>query len=421
MTVGVEEVQYRPVVVVGGGVVGICCALWLQREGFRVVVVERQDPGMGTTIASCGSIAVSEVVPLSKAGNLRKIPRWLLDPKGPLTIRAASCPRLLPWFLRFMACARPRRIAEISSALSALTCRARLDYAALLKPLRLNGLIGSRPVIELYHDRTELAADRLTLDYRLAHGFEAEIIGSKDLHDLEPNLAQHLSCGVLLKDWRSIKDTFGFVKHLTDAFIANGGTFKRGEARRFNLCDDGVAGITLSSGEELAAGLVIVAAGAWSKTLLSQLGRRLPLEGVAGYQTLIPDPNVSLTHAVVYARGGFGLTPMESGLGIAGTVEFSGLNAQPNFRRAKVIAEKAKRLLPGLETNGGIERVGYRPMCPDTLPILDMLPEARNVIVASGHGQLGVTLGATTGRIVADLAARRIPSVDLSPYRITRF
>lgn len=98
-----------------------------------------------------------------------------------------------------------------------------------------------------------------------------------------------------------------------------------------------------------------------------------------------------------------------------------GLNAQPNFRRAKIIAEKAKRLLPGLETNGGIERVGYRPMCPDTLPILDMLPEARNVIVASGHGQLGVTLGATTGRIVADLAARRIPSVDLSPYRITRF
>ena len=122
--------------------------------------------------------------------------------------------------------------------------------------------------------------------------------------------------------------------------------------------------------------------------MLISAGARVTLEGIAGYHTLLAVPGVSLNNAVVYAKGGFGMTPMSSGLGIAGTIEFSGLGTAPDYRRARSLVEKAKQVLPGLETAGGVERVGYRPFCPDTIPIIDRLPGLPNVVVATGHVEL---------------------------------
>lgn len=417
--------QTEATLVVGGGVVGICCALALQREGRDVVVVDRLEPGMGTAIASCGHIAVSEVLPLSKPGILRRIPGWLLDPAGPLTLRPRAVPALLPWLLRFAGNARPARVRAIAGELAVLTARARADYDTLLAPLQLASLIGDAPVIELYETERQYEHDRPALEARRDLGFEVEVIDGRALNELEPDLAPDFARAAIFRDWRSIVDTKRFVTAMTDTFLAAGGRREQAEVTGFTRDGDTVTGVLLADGRTLRAGTVVLAAGAWSKRLAAQLGVRLMIEGVAGYQTLLPHPGVTLRHSVVYAAGGFCITSLEQGLGIAGTIEITGLDQPPDFRRARIIADKARRVLPGLvagdEPGDRIERVGWRPLCPDTIPVIDRAPAHPNVLIATGHGQLGVTLGATTGRLIADLAAGRTPEVDIAPYRATRF
>jgi D-amino-acid dehydrogenase len=166
---------------------------------------------------------------------------------------------------------------------------------------------------------------------------------------------------------------------------------------------------------------IVVAAGAWTKALVADIGLRLKLEGVIGYQKSFKSPGIEIHHALVYARGGFGITPYESGLAIGGSIEFAGLNATPNWNRADVLVKKARRVLPDLCTSNAKKRIGRRPSTPDTKPIIGRVSKLANVIIATGHGQLGLTLGATTARLVADIVALRKPSINLTAYRPDRF
>ncbi len=411
----------RRVLIVGGGVIGVCCALMLQRDGHTVTIIERDEPGMGTTIASCGLIAVGEIVPLSKPGIFRKAPAWLLSPKGPMAIRPGVLPSLAPWLLRFMANSRPGRIRRIAAQLAALTWFARDDYDALLGELGLRALIHSQPVLEVFDHHSELESYRFCVEIQRRHGFDVRILSGAQAAEMEPALAGDFAGAALFNDWRAIVDSYRFVAALCDAFIAGGGCYLRGEVQGFEFKDQTVARVRLTGGDSMAAGQVIVAAGAWSRDLAALLGERLAVQAVAGYQTILPEPGIDLRHALLYGTGGFGLTPYESGISVAGTVEFSNLDAQPDFRRARIIVDKAKRVLPGLSTGQGIERVGWRPLTPDTVPVIGRSRRFSNVFFATGHGQLGVTLGATTGRLIAGLVAGRTPNIDLSAYRADRF
>jgi hypothetical protein len=261
--------------------------------------------GESTCAASCGSIAVSEVIPLAKPGTLMRAPGWLLDPTGPLTLWDGSALPMLPWFLRFANSSRLSRIKTISSEISALTSSALTDTKALLKSYQLSDMLRDTPVIELYDSE----------------------------EDLQHEFAFH-----------KIHRDLGFQ--------------------------------------------IVVAAGAWIKALVADIGLRLQLEGVIGYQK---------------------------------SFESHGLNATPNWNRADVLVEKARRVLPDLCTSNAKKRIGRRPLMPDTKPIIGRVSKLANFIIATGHGQLGLTLGATTARLVADIVALRKPSINLTAYRPERF
>lgn len=166
---------------------------------------------------------------------------------------------------------------------------------------------------------------------------------------------------------------------------------------------------------------MVVAAGAGSKRFFDQIGVRAPLEGVAGYQVLLSEPGIEIRHPVIYWSGGFGFTPMERGLAVGGLIDFSGNGAPPNLDRPRIMLQKAKRVFPALNVERGETGVGYRPFLPDTKPVIDRSSRLSNVFMAFGHGQLGLTLGATTGHLVADLVAGRNPGVDMAPFRANRY
>jgi D-amino-acid dehydrogenase len=218
-----------------------------------------------------------------------------------------------------------------------------------------------------------------------------------------------------------VVDSKRYVVALHEAFVARGGVVKRTKVTGFFRDGGTIVGVQTRAGTNVSADQIVVAAGAWSRHLAAELGLHIQLQGVIGYQTSLQDPGIEVGHALIYAKGGFGITPYESGLAVAGSIEFADLGAKPNWKRADILVEKAKRVLPGLRAQPAERRFGRRPLTPDTKPIIGRTPTAQNVIFATGHGQLGLTLGATTGRLVSDIVASRGPNIDMSGFRPERF
>lgn len=408
-------------VVVGGGIVGVCCALYLQREGYGVTLIDPAAAGDSTAKWSCGQMAVSEVIPLSKPGILKKVPGWLLDQKGPLALRPGALPGILPWFLRFLACARHSKIVEISEDMATLTHHVYEDYAPLLEACPDKTLMGERPILEVFDSPSGIEHEREHLALRQALGFKSEVLDAGAISDLEPSLAGKFSHGLLFPDWRSVSDTKGFIAALTQSFLDQGGVRVRGQVKRIDEVADRASGVTLTNGERYAANHVVIAAGIGSRQFFQQIGAQIPLAGISGYQVLLPNSGVEFRHSVIYADGGFGFTPMTRGLQIGGTIEFASPNAEPNFKRADIILEKARKILPQLRLDNIEYGVGYRPFLPDTKPVIDRSRRLSNVYLAFGHGQLGLTLGATTGRLIAEMVTGRTPAQDLTPFSAERF
>lgn len=366
-------------------------------------------------------MAVSEVIPLSKPGILKKIPGWLLDQKGPLALRPSALPGILPWFLRFVANARHAKIVEIAQAMTTLTAHVYEDYAPLLDACADKSLQGERPIIEVFDSPAGVAHERPHLELRKSLGFASEELDAGAIAELEPSLTGKFKHGLLFPDWRAVSDTKGFIAALTQSFIDQGGVRVRDQVKRIDEAGGQASGVTLVSGDRLPARHVVVAAGTGSRQFFAQLGVDIPLAGIAGYQVLLPNPGVEVRHSVIYADGGFCFAPMTRGLQIGGTIEFAGPNAEPNFKRADIILEKARRILPELQTSNLEYGVGYRPFLPDTKPVIDASRRLPNVFMAFGHGQLGLTLGATTGRLIADLVAGRPTPQGLAPFSAKRF
>ncbi|MCP3713064.1 FAD-binding oxidoreductase [Paraburkholderia sp. CNPSo 3274] len=408
-------------VVIGGGIVGVCCALYLQRAGYVVTLIDPEEPGNSTAKWSCGQMAVSEIIPLSKPGILMKIPGWLMDQKGPLALRPSALPGIVPWFVRFLMCARHSKIVDIAQSMATLTRDVYEDYAPLLDACGDKALMGERPIIEVFDDPSGIAHEQPHLELRESLGFKSQRLNAEDIGDLEPALAGKFAHGLLFPDWRAVSDTMGFIAALTESFIAQGGRRVRTEASRIDESNGHATGVALANGERIAVQHVVVAAGTGARRFFGSLGVSVPLEGIAGYQAVVSDPGVEIRHSTIYADGGFCFTPITRGLQIGGTIEFAGNGARPNFKRADIILEKAKRILPELQTSNVEYGVGYRPFLPDTKPIIDRSRRLGNVFMAFGHGQLGLTLGATTGRLIADMVAGRPTKQNLAPFSAYRF
>lgn len=350
-----------------------------------------------------------------------RAPKWLLDPMGPLTLRGSSLVGVLPWFMRFAGNSRMSRIKAISNDISVLTLRALADIETLLAQHGLSDLLRQTPVIELYDSEQDLAHERHFHKIRRRLGFRIDEISGREAKEMEPSIATDFACAAVFRDWRSVVDTKRFVVDLHKAFAARGGVVKPVGASAFLRDADRVAGVSTTSGEIIRGDQYVLAAGAWSKKLAEDIGIRIQLEGVIGYQTNLTDAGVDVEHGLIYAKGGFGITPYESGLAVAGSIEFAKLNAKPDWRRADILVEKARRVLPGLQTQSAERRYGRRPLTPDTKPIIGRSPQVGNMIFATGHGQLGLTLCATTGRLVKEIAGGRVPNIDMAAYRPDRF
>ncbi|MBB6219728.1 NAD(P)/FAD-dependent oxidoreductase [Rhizobium leguminosarum] len=410
-----------PVVVVGAGIIGVVIAHELQRRGQTVVLVDRATPGMGASYGNMASIAVTEFMPASRPGIWAQMPKWLLHPEGPVRIRPGYLPKLVPWFLRFLAASRPSKLRELEAAGAVLCGRVYEDLDALLKGTGLTQMLTADGCLSLYTDEAEFRADREHIDILERFGFRHEILGGNAIRDLEPALTTRIGKAVLFPDNRSITDPYKLVVALAEKFQALGGRIVEGDVVGFEQGETGVSALRLADGRTLAADKVVLAAGAFTARLSALLREHIPLETERGYHTQIMDPGISMRHSIIWPARAFMVTPTACGIRVGGTVEMAGLDAPPDYRRAKILVKRAREALPDLVPRSATEWMGHRPALPDTVPVMGPSARRRNVWYATGHGHLGLTYAATTGRLMADLITGVEPPVDMKPYRVDRF
>jgi D-amino-acid dehydrogenase len=410
----------QTVAVVGAGIIGAAIALELQRRGLQVTLIDKGEPGRGTSYGNMASIAL-DFAAGSGPNTWRKIPRWLLDPEGPVWLRPAYALKMAPWFLRFIAAGRPSRLRDIEDAGMSLSNPALADFRAMLDMISAPDLMTDEGCLAIYETEAEFAGDRGHIDFMRRYGFDFDVLEGAAIRDLEPSLSPSIAKAVLLPDNKTIRDPYRLVVKLADAARERGATFLSGAVRTVEKNADGTSVVLLESGERIAADFVVLAAGVHTRFLAEKLGEPIPLETERGYHTQIMQPGVSMRYSVIWPHRAFMITPTAGGIRIGGNVELAGLDAAPDFRRARVLVRHAQRAVPGLQVKDATEWMGHRPSLPDTIPIISPSSKMQGVCYATGHGHLGLTYSATTAQLIADMVTGVKSAVDMTPFRVNRY
>lgn len=408
------------VVVIGGGIVGVSCASYLLRDGFRVTILDPEGAGNGTSKGNAGAISPGSCVPLAMPGVLSKIPKWLFDPEGPLSISPVYAPRALPWLARFALAARPQRIAPIADALRALHKQVFDCYAPLLKDASCEHLIRRTGNLVVYETEAAFNSSRNEWAMRSDRGARLQFLTGGEVREFEPNLSDRCQWGVVQLDHGFAADPHRLVCALAEGFQRGGGHFLKHRATGFRFNGARLTGVS-TDGPDIAADYAVVAAGAWSKPLARLAGAKVPLEDQRGYHIQIANPEAVPRLPVLSSDYKVLATPMIDGLRIAGIVEIAGLAAPPNTSRAARLANLARRVFPALKAETYSQWMGHRPCTPDTLPIIGPSPAHPQIMLAFGHGHSGMTGGPVTGRLISDMITGRKPLIDVDPYRPKRF
>jgi D-amino-acid dehydrogenase len=415
------------VVVIGGGVVGLACAIELLRDGHAVSIVEPGSPG-GEQAASYGNgtlLNPSSVIPMSSPGLWRKVPGYLMDPLGPLTIRWSYLPRLVPWLRRFVrAGSTAAKVAATGRALRPLLADAPALHRKLADEAGVGDLIARQGVLFAFPDRAAFEAEALSWSVRRDNGVKWLELDEDELRQREPSLDRHYKFAVLIEENGQCRDPGAYVAALARHAVALGATIVQTGATGFRIEAGQLRAVTTRNGE-VACDKAVIAAGAWSKVLAAAAGDRVFLQTERGYHVVISDPGIEPRYPMMPSDGKMACVMTPAGLRLAGQVELAGLEAAPNWKRAEVLLKFARNVYPGLPVDLPPERVnlwmGHRPSTPDGLPCLGPASGCSDVVHAFGHGHVGLTAAATTGKVVADLVAGRTPPFDLAPYAAARF
>ncbi|MDX3976967.1 MAG: FAD-dependent oxidoreductase [Shinella sp.] len=407
------------VVVIGAGVVGLSAAIAAQARGLCVTVLEREAPAAGASAGNAGAFAFTDILPLASPGILKKAPKWLLDPLGPLSIPPSYAVQIAPWMVRFWRACSASRVAHSTAAQTALMDLSRAELEPFLTETGTIAMLRKEGNLQVYESQSELNASLPGWDAREKHGVEFHHLDASAMAAIQPGLAPRFTHGTFTPGWYSIADPKLYTLALADHFRAKGGVIERAEVLGLKPIEDGIE-ITTAGGTRRAK-KVVLAAGAFSHQVARSLGERIPLETERGYNTTLPLDAFDLRTQVTFGGHGFVVSRLSTGIRVGGAVELGGLKLPPNFRRSEAMLKKARTFLPGLKPDGGVQWMGFRPSLPDSLPAIGRARATPNVVYAFGHGHLGLTQSAGTARLVADLLTARPTAIDIASFSPQRF
>ena len=405
--------------VIGAGIQGICISLFLLRKGFKVTLIDRDEPGKNSaSYGNAGHFSPYASMPMNRPDVLIDIPSMLLSSTGPLAIRWNYVPKMIPWFLKFLKNCSRKNMMHTAKYMHQILDLALPAYDELFQDIDISGLVESRGIVYFWTNKN-LKSRELEINIRKELGAEQQLLTPHEIHDLEPNIRKIYYGGVYYPSARHARNPRKILLKLFSLFLKQGGHFEQQNVETINFLSNDKPTIKTNLNSYIFDKAVI-ACGAFSKQLTDQMDEKIPLDTERGYHIHFKGYDHLLSRPVIFLNRGFGMTPMEPGLRVVGTVEFGGLENPASKKRILNLVNNAKYLLPELpEPND--EWLGFRPSLPDFLPVIGPSKNYKNLFYAFGHHHLGWTLGEKKKKIIAGMLTGEKTSLNLTPYSSLRF
>ncbi len=404
--------------IIGAGIQGVSNALFLQKKGFEVTIFDKDNPGSpAASYGNAGHFSPYASLSLNRTDILLDVPAMLLSTTGPLALKWNYVPKMIPWFMKFLFNTSKSKMMHTAKNMHQILDLALPAYDELFDEINIDGLVENKGILYIWNDQ-DLRSRELEINVRNELGVKQQLVNKKEIHDLEPNIKPIYHAGVYYPYARHARNPKKILLKLFDLFLKKGGEFKKLDVKNIEFKDQ--QPILKSENEKFLFDKVVIACGAFSKKLTDNLNEKIPLDTERGYHVHFKDCDHLLQRPVIFSNRGFGITPMEQGLRVVGTVEFGGLENPLSKSRIKNLINNAKYMLGELPDHED-EWLGFRPTLPDFLPVMGPSKNHKNVFYCFGHHHLGWTLGPISGKIVSGMIAKENTNLDLDPYSSTRF
>ena len=405
--------------IVGAGIQGICIGLNLIKKGFNVTIIDRENPGNNSaSYGNAGRFSPYASVPVNRPDILADVPSMLLNSKGPLSLKWNYVHKMIPWFLKFAKNCSTKNMMHTAKYMHQILDLALPAYEELFKEIDVSSLVESKGILYFWTNK-DLKSRELEIKIRDELGVKQQLLKPHEIHDLEPNIKKIYHGGILYSDAKHARNPKKILLKLFNLFISKGGKFKIEDVKSINFTSDNKP-IIKTELKSYTFDKAVIACGAFSKKLTDQVDEKIPLDTERGYHVHFKGYDHLISRPVIFLNRGFGITPMEQGLRVVGTVEFGGLHNPPSKKRILNLANNAKYLLPDLKEYED-EWLGFRPTLPDFLPVLGPSKNHKNLFYSFGHHHLGWTLGAISGKIISGMISGENTNLNLSVYKSSRF
>ncbi|MDA7733110.1 FAD-dependent oxidoreductase [Candidatus Pelagibacter sp.] len=404
--------------IVGAGIQGISNALFLQKKGFSVTIFDRDEPGSpAASYGNAGHFSPYASVPINRPDVLTDVPAMLLSSSGPLALKWNYVPKMIPWFLQFIKNCTTKKMMHTAKNMHQILDLALPAYDELFDDIELGGLVEKKGILYIWNDQS-LKSRELEIKVRNELGVDQQIVTPKEIHDLEPNIKPIYHGGVYYQHGRHARNPKKILLKLYDLFLKKGGKFLKMNIKDISFNDE--KPVIKAETQSFLFDKIVIACGSFSKKLTDNLDEKIPLDTERGYHVHFKDCDHLLSRPVIFQNRGFGITPMEQGLRVVGTVEFGGLDNPLSKSRIKNLINNAKYMMGDLPEHED-EWLGFRPTLPDYLPVIGPSKKYKNVFYCFGHHHLGWTLGPISGKIISGMIAEENTNLDLKPYSSLRF
>ena len=404
--------------VIGAGIQGISNALFLQKKGFKVTIFDKEEPGSPVaSYGNAGHFSPYASLSLNRTDILADVPAMLLSSTGPLALKWNYVPKMIPWFIKFIMNTSKNKMMHTAKNMHQILDLALPAYDELSEEVDLNGLVENKGILYVWNDQ-DLKSRELEIRVRDELGVKQQLVNKSEIRDLEPNLKPFYHAGVYYPYARHARNPKKILLKFFELFLKKGGNFKKQNIIDIKFNDQ--KPILVSENEKFPFDKITIACGAFSKKLTDHLDEKIPLDTERGYHVHFKNCDHLLSRPVIFSNRGFGITPMEQGLRVVGTVEFGGLENPLSKSRIKNLINNANFMLDNLPRHED-EWLGFRPTLPDFLPVMGPSKNYKNVFYCFGHHHLGWTLGPISGKIVSGMIAQENTNLNLDPYSSKRF